>query len=399
MADDPIASSSSPMPKEDPEELVLRGRPRPPVRFKRGLIIGLAGAGAALLIGVSWLALEPPSFEAVAAEERGDPAGRGPADTLAAMPKSYGEVPQLGPPLPGDLGRPILEKQRQLAAPIQPASEAPAMLEQARATEAERQRLAADEQSARSSSVLVQLGQQRQPAPASPLPVAEPADRPEPEPGAQQPGQNRKLAFTGGSSSDRNPHALAPAPGRWVLSAGSIIPASLITGLNSDLPGTVLAQVTEPVRDSARGEAVLIPQGARLIGRYDSMVAFGQRRALLVWERIIFPDGSSLRIDNMPATDLAGYAGIEDKVDFHSWRLLTGIAMASLLGVGSELSFGASEGGLVKALRESAQDNASRAGDQLTRRNLDVQPTLRVRPGWPVRAIVHKDLVLPPWKG
>ena len=183
------------------------------------------------------------------------------------------------------------------------------------------------------------------------------------------------------------------------MSAGTIIPASLITGLNSDLPGMVIAQVTENVSDTATGRTVLVPQGARLSGSYDSVVAFGQRRALLVWQRIVFPDGSSVRLDNMPATDLSGYAGLEDRVDFHTWQLLKGIALSTLLGVGTELSFGSGESALVRAVRESTQQNAARAGDQITSRKLNVQPTLTVRPGWPLKAVIHKDLVLRPWKG
>ena len=185
----------------------------------------------------------------------------------------------------------------------------------------------------------------------------------------------------------------------WTLAAGTVIPASLITGLNSDLPGMVVAQVTENVRDTATGHAILIPQGAKLIGSYDSVVAYGQQRALLVWKRITFPDGSSIQLDNMSATDVAGYAGLEDKVDFHEWRLLKGIALSSLLGIGSELGYGGDDRNLVRALRESAQQNGARAGEQIVSRNLDVQPTLTVRPGWPVRAILHKDLILKPWRG
>jgi type IV secretion system protein VirB10 len=165
------------------------------------------------------------------------------------------------------------------------------------------------------------------------------------------------------------------------------------------LPGTVFAQVTENVRDSATGRTVLIPQGARLIGSYDSVVAYGQRRAMLVWQRIVLPDGASVRLDNMPATDLSGYAGLEDAVDFHTWRLLKGIALSTLLGVGTELSLGSGESDLVRAVRESTQQNAARAGDRITARNLDVQPTITVRPGWPLRAVVHKDLILRPWRG
>ena len=160
----------------------------------------------------------------------------------------------------------------------------------------------------------------------------------------------------------------------------------------------VRTSLTERVFDSATGRIELIPQGARLIGSYDSVVAFGQRRALVVWQRIILPDGSSLAIDNVPATDPSGYAGLADKVDFHTWTLLKGVALSTLLGVGSSLSFNG-ESDLVQAIRESTQQNASRAGDQLTSRNLQIQPTITIRPGAPVRLVIHRDLILAPWNG
>lgn len=131
---------------------------------------------------------------------------------------------------------------------------------------------------------------------------------------------------------------------------------------------------------------------------HDSVVAFGQSRALVVWQRIIMPDGSSLRIDNVPATDSSGYAGMADKVDFHTWQLLKGVALSTLLGVSSELAL-SGQSDLVQALRMSTQDNVSRAGDQITQRNLGIQPTITIRPGAPVRLVVHKDLVLAPWRG
>ena len=181
--------------------------------------------------------------------------------------------------------------------------------------------------------------------------------------------------------------------------AGSIIAASLITGINSDLPGRVIAQVTENVYDTVTGNHLLIPQGSRVIGTYDSVIAFGQERALVVWQRIIMPDGSSIVIENLPATDNAGYAGLEDEVDFHIWRLLQGIALSTLLGVSTELSFGEEEGDLVEAIRESTQDNVSQVGQSLVERHLDVQPTITIRPGWPLRIIVNTDLVLRPYRG
>ncbi|WP_225709572.1 TrbI/VirB10 family protein, partial [Bradyrhizobium cenepequi] len=210
--------------------------------------------------------------------------------------------------------------------------------------------------------------------------------------------QARKLAFVGAKADTEttNPHALVPAPSTYAVMAGSIIPASLVTGLNSDLPGATIAQVTENVYDTVTGEHLLIPQGTRLVGKYDSVVAFGQKRALVVWTRLILPNGNSIVIENLPATDVAGYAGLEDQVDFHTWQLLKGVALATLIGVGTQLSIGNDESDLVKALRESTQQTTNRAGQRLIERELDVQPTITVRPGWPLRVIVSKDLVLKP---
>ena len=185
----------------------------------------------------------------------------------------------------------------------------------------------------------------------------------------------------------------------YQVMAGNVIAASLITGIDSDLPGLAVAQVTENVHDTVTGRTLLIPQGARLIGTYDSVIAFGQSRALLVWRRIVLPDGSSIEIDNLPATDTAGYAGLEDEVDHHTWRLIKGIALATLLGVGTELSLGSDESDLVRAIRESTQRNVSRTGQRITEKNLNIQPTITVRPGWPLRVIVHRDLLLRPYPG
>jgi type IV secretory pathway VirB10-like protein len=141
------------------------------------------------------------------------------------------------------------------------------------------------------------------------------------------------------------------------------------------------------------------PQGARLVGAYDSVVAFGQSRALLVWRRIVMPDGSSIQIDNLPATDPAGYAGLQDEVDYHTWQLLKGVALSTLLGVGTELTLGSGDSDLVRALRLSTQQSVNQAGQRITEKNLNIQPTITIRPGWPLRVIVHKDLVLRPYRG
>ncbi|HEX5238133.1 MAG TPA: TrbI/VirB10 family protein [Sphingomicrobium sp.] len=399
---DSLNPADLPQRKENPKALALRGRPRPAVRFRRGLIVGVTGAFAAGLITLSWLALEPPGLRKAATPiDSDEPTHKAGPDALANVPGSYGDVPRLGPPLPGDLGRPILEQQRSLGSGSQPIGSSD-QAEQL-TIEAERERIAAARQAARSSPVLVQLGEGRnagaapamQAAPAEAVTAGgEPAASAAPVPASQQ----RKIEFARSSEGDQNPHELRAAPSTCTLSAGTIIPATLITGLDSDLPGTVLAQVSENVRDSATGRTTLIPQGARLIGRYDSVVAYGQRRALLVWTRIVFPDGGSIELDNMPATDVTGYAGLEDRVDSHTWQLLKGIGLSTLLGVSTQLSIGGG-GDLVRAIRESTQQNAAHAGDQITSRNLDVQPTIKIRPGWPVRVLVNKDLVLQPWRG
>jgi len=386
-------ASSAPA-KADPETLVLRARPGRVVRFRRGAIITIAALGSTAIVSTAWFALKPATFRFVAENEDRIEAGARPAaDALAVAPKSYDDVPKLGAPLPGDLGRPILEHQREIgAAPVDPA--AGAAQRAAQEAEAERQRIVAERRAARESGVIAQVAGKSPPTGGASAPAGDSAAVHADE------QASARLALGPGRdpTGDTNPHALEPIPSPYTLSAGSVIAASLITGLNSDLPGLVTAQVTEHAYDSATGRMLLIPQGSRLIGSYDSVVAFGQSRALVVWQRIILPDGSSIRIDNVPAADTAGYAGLSDRIDRHSWQLLKGVALSTLLGVGTELSFGGSESDLVRAVRESAQQNGARAGDQLVARNLDIQPTIRVRPGWLLRVVVHKDIVLQPWR-
>ncbi len=229
---------------------------------------------------------------------------------------------------------------------------------------------------------------------------SEPSNQLALDPVRDQNAQQRKLDFVNAHDerSVYNPHALQDPVSPYEVMAGTLLSASLITGLDSDLPGMVVAQITQNVFDTVTGQTLLIPQGSRLIGTYDSVVAFGQSRALVVWQRIIMPDGSSIQIDNLPATDTNGYAGLQDEVDYHTWALLKGVALSTLLGVGSELTLnGRSD--LVNAIRLSTEDSLNQAGQQLTQKNLNMQPTIKVRPGWPLRVIVHKDLVLRPYRG
>jgi type IV secretory pathway VirB10-like protein len=213
--------------------------------------------------------------------------------------------------------------------------------------------------------------------------------------------QDRKLAFLT-APVDRetvSPDRLANPASRYVVQAGAVIPAALITGIRSDLPGQITAQVTEHVYDSPTGRYLLIPQGAKLIGQYDSQISFGQDRVLLVWTRLIMPNGRSIVLERQPGADTQGFAGLEDEVDQHWGRLLGAAALSTLLGVGSELGASNNDNAIVTALRRGSSDSLNQTGQQVVRRNLNIQPTLTIRPGFPVRVNVNRDLVLAPYQG
>ena len=212
--------------------------------------------------------------------------------------------------------------------------------------------------------------------------------------------QDRKLAFVNASVDRRtvSPDRLANPASLYIIQAGSVIPAALITGIRSDLPGQVTAQVTENVYDSPSGQYLLIPQGAKLIGVYDSQVAFGQDRVLLVWTRLIMPNGRSIVLERQPGADTEGFAGLEDQVDQHWDRLFMAAGLSTLLGVGSELGASGNDSDIVQALRRGSSQSLNQVGQQVVQRDLNIQPTLTIRPGFPVRVIVNRDLVLAPYQ-
>ena len=410
--------------KIDPGELRLRARPRPVTRLnKKALMIAAGGAGL-LIFGAMSVALRPPrAMSEAKPKELYNFETKPKAEGLDALPKSYADVkPQLGPPLPGDLGPALKRAQDAIDASAGDAyfddtdyaALSPTPFRNSPEADAAREAALKEAQiaaAAREGGVFFQLRSNNAPAApsaeasfaiASTAPFDGGLGAPRVPFGAERdedPGrQIRKLEFLDerALSSTDNPHRIEDPVTPFEVMAGTVIPASLITGVNSDLPGTVIAQVTQNVYDTVTGQYLLIPQGAKLIGRYDSVIAFGQRRALLVWSRLVYPDGASILIDNLPASDVAGYSGLADQVDFHTFRLLKGVVLSTLLGVGTELSFGDAESDIVAALRESAQNSANQAGQKVVQRNLDIQPTIKIRPGWPLRVIVHKDLVLRP---
>ena len=379
----------------------MRLRPEPPrvTRLSRKVLAGLGlvaslGVGGALLYALQTRNAGNQGQELYSTDNRSTP------DGLNGLPKDYSGVPRLGPPLPGDLGRPILNAQnggQPIPAPgtTTPASPGPSPEEQRRAQELEAARTAR----------LFSSTETRPASSATTAPAAAPATdlaslglAPQP---ATPSAQDRQLAFLNQPPDKRtvSPDRVAAPASANVLQAGAVISAALITGIRSDLPGQITAQVTENIYDSPTGRILLIPQGTRIIGQYDSGVGFGQRRILLVWNRLIFPNGRSIVLERQPGADAEGYAGLEDGVDYHWGELFKAAALSTLLSVGAEAGSSGQESDIVRALRNGASDSISQTGQQIVQRQLNIAPTLTIRPGFPVRVIVTRDLVLEPYGG
>ncbi|MES0070147.1 TrbI/VirB10 family protein [Mesorhizobium sp. M0074] len=377
-------------------ELRLRPEPARVTRLSRKVLIGVGGVASAAILGTLIWALDTGRRGTEQPPELFTTENRTTADGLQSLPKDYAGIPQLGPALPGDLGRPILRAQERGQPTGAPNISGPR-------ADPEEQRRLAEIEAARVAKLFTDTSARvhrvRQDANtvantlSGPTP---PIEEPPIDPGAAQNVQDRKLAFVNAEPDRRtvSPNRLAEKASPYVVQAGSVIPAALITGIRSDLPGEITAQVTENVYDSPTGSHLLIPQGARLIGQYDSHVAFGQSRVLLVWNRLIMPDGTSIVLERQQGADAEGFSGLEDEVDRHWGQMFRAAALSTLLGIGTSLGSSDDESEIAKAIRESAQDSASDIGQQLVRNQLNVQPTLTVRPGFPVRVIVNRDLLL-----
>ncbi|MGE3702608.1 MAG: TrbI/VirB10 family protein [Hyphomicrobiaceae bacterium] len=402
--------------KVAPETLELRARPQPVTRINRKVLIGGAAVVLLLVAFLVLVALQPPKLQVGTPRELINVENKPITESLARLPATYDGVRTEPPP-----------------EPVRPPSGIPQLTEVGgdpidQTEQMERARLARMAGQARESQVFFRL--QLKAPPQESTPRTEPSSQSR---SAQSTGDAgaltalrtadqaralaagnleptgtdateslRKLTFlrSGPEKEIYNLHGLQTPASPYQLMAGTVIAASLVTGLNSDLPGFVIAQVTENIFDTVSGRFLLLPQGSRLIGKYDNVVAFGQERALVIWQRIVLPDGSSVVIDNLPATDTGGYTGLADQVDLHTWQLLKGVALATVLGVGSELVFGGSDDNdIIRALQLSTQSTTNRAGQRLVERHLNVQPTITVRPGWPLRVIVHKDIILRPYRG
>ncbi|HWU67358.1 MAG TPA: TrbI/VirB10 family protein [Stenotrophobium sp.] len=422
--DTPDTPMPNAAPKAAPETMTLRSQPRPVTRLNRRTLAFLTGGLGVAVIGATFWSLQPHRHAGNAPTElynvdrvaRSEELDQLPKDYSSLPPKPAASVPTLGPPLPGDLGPAIVQSQQPPPLPNTSPGQDPEA--------AERDALRKEAVAAAGSSVFFRTSNQTGGQQAAVAPAASAATPPassladfDPQaagpastttqtndPTAVQNRQGQKEAFMakGGDAATSNSGTLRTPASPYTVMAGTVIPAALVTGINSDLPGSIIAEVTQPVYDTATGRYLLIPQGSRLIGRYDSQVAFGQRRMLLVWLRLVLPDASSIALDKLPGIDPAGYAGLEDGVDWHWSRVLAGAALSTLLGVSSEMAMSnqgnLNNGNTVIALRDSAQDTANQVGQEITRRNLSIQPTLMARPGLPVEVMVDKDLILRPYQ-
>lgn len=410
---DPHAAKISP---DDPRLRVKRGRPRRLHKGKVAAVISCLG-----LLVVSGLAYatasgrprEKPPLPLAATSRASVPDAilRGPPPRPVVKTEPSSGPPVGPPPLPVV----PVETQREFAAAAHsndPYSEAALKRKRIEAFWA-----------ARSAGVLVELG---------PMPndtgAAEIAERPEmihEQSSELSPGvalgmpsvgtgelaggmdpnmQGRKNDFLVAAGTSRDDGYLRARLQRprspYEVKAGTIIPAVLTTGINSDLPGPVFARVREDVYDSVAQDYLLIPQGSTLVAAYDSMVAWGQERVLLCWQRLILPNGSSIRLECMPGADLAGAAGLTDSVDEHWWRILKGASVASLISAATMAAAGNTTGynpTVPQMWARGAASEIGSAGETITRRNVMVQPTITVRPGWALNVMVTKDMILEPY--
>lgn len=223
--------------------------------------------------------------------------------------------------------------------------------------------------------------------------------------------QSQKLDFIGGSSDSKdsvyNPHNLIAPISPYEVQAGTVIPTVLITSVNSSLPGTAVAQVRENVYDTVTGRYLLIPKGTKAICTYDSSVAYGQSRVLMVCERLVMPNGDSIELSKFVSADAQGASGVEGDVDNHWLKILGAATLSSVLSLGSGIAGYGLGGGNndnfyptpAESALYSAAGSISSTGQQLTSRAINIQPTLTLPPGYEFNIIVNKDVVLEPYRG
>jgi len=406
--------------------LQIKGSPPPVKRFNKRVLGILLGGSALAILMAAGFALRSPDNKVAAPQELYNTTSKILPDALNALPENYSEVEPsfqhgiLGPPLPGDIGAGLYGKPKDIPTdnPFRyqpPSTYDPASSQRYSGGTAQATPTAP---SARTSNLFfiandgggdsTKTSQTAAPAFADPGVAALaalfgqggsgiiPQTISDGEIDQTRTGKSDPFASDLNDAEIYNPHSLRTPISPYQVMAGTIIPASLVTGLNSDLPGQVIAQITENVYDTPTGQYLLLPQGTRLLGRYDSDIDDGQSRALVVWNRLIRPDGSSLVIENLPGVDLSGQSGLRDSIDRHTGSLFKAAILSSILSVAAELGTD-DEDALAEAIRTGGQDTINQAGQRVVTRALSRKPTLRIRPGWRLGIIVNRDLVLLPY--
>lgn len=418
-----------------PEPLTGKG-PAPRVkRFNRKTVAILATLAIVIVMlafGTSLTRRPPVQNNAEAAAQK-VAANTTTSDAINGLPSDYGQVkrpPQLGAPLPGDIGA-IAQASGSLpqAAPNYPAAPQPAQgaqrqltpLEQYEQQQAMERVKRADQArqggfsfeggrgatggggSAATGTELVEkmLAQQKDALkPGGGL--MQVADRGGNGSRDDDNRQDDKSSFVNGDRNNRwhLKNGQMPAPSPFTLFSSTIIPGVLITGINSDLPGQIKGQVSQNVYDTVTGRHLLLPQGTVLVGQYDSRITYGQSRVLVVWTRIIRPDGSNIDLESMPGTDLSGYAGLTGDVDRHIWRLLGAVVLGSVIQAGAQAGSNVGYGpqSFSDSARQGIGSGVSDATQQLTRKELQIQPTITVAPGERFNVFLTKDVILTPYK-
>ncbi len=359
-------------PSSGPVDVSVRARPPSPRRLsRRALLIGAGSVGAIIVFAiVAGLTTPPPP----SGQRQQADAATSPPESIAQASPDYDATGFVrAPPSPNP------EATSELAPPLDPAWS---------------------------------NGAPPAPAPAHPSaspPQADPADLARSSPILFAAARARGAGGEGGvhasaddsaenRAGDQLHDALTPPRSPYEIEAGAVIPAALLTGLNSDAPGRVIAQVTEPVFDSVTGAHLLIPQGARLIGAYDNNVHYGEARIVLVWNRLILPNGYSIDLGNMIGADPSGAAGVKDAVDNHLGRLGGAVGLSAIISViANNSENNRHTQSLSQSVGEAGAQQAAQTGSQIVERELAVRPTLRVRPGANVRVMVTRDIALRPY--
>ena len=428
MLDQPTEGADAPTSPDKEEEFyvpklaaeALNGRaPAPSVkRFNRKTLAVLAAIAAIVVILAFAVGLKRPTRKDASPAESGARSPL-PGPAVSALPSSYqdygsasghAQVPQLGEARPGDVGGFAASDGTRALSPLEQYQQQQDMERLKRQDQARISTVGFSGGGAGMETAVTRAVATVDPAAAALSDrLLDVAERSVGIPGGATSArdddnhQDDKVRF---ADKDRDTdfqlrHGVQYPRSPFTLFAGTVVPCVMTQGINSDLPGQIGCMVSQNIYDTVTGRHLLIPQGTKAIGTYDSRIAYGQSRVLVVWTRLLRPDGSWVSLEGMPGTDLSGYAGLTGPVDNHYLRLLSGVVLGSIIGAGAQVGAGANNQNpsFSELAVQGAAQNINQAGQQITRKNLQIQPTIEVRPGSRLNIFATKDLILPAYRG